>query len=155
MPGTISCAPADIKELDMQAETLLSQLAAPRDVRQLPVAAMHAVFAMRLCVLCQSVDRDPVDELTKRLGNSLAARRFLLVFEMIGAAWPGAFTIARPCCLWLTCDEIALAEMMTAAAMQNRASFDRSIEEMLGEDARERLFAGLAAFDRARTARLN
>lgn len=134
----------------MQAEALLRQLAAPRDVRHLPVAAMHAVFAMRLCVLCHSVDKDPSDELTKRLGNALAARRFRLVFEMIGAVWPDAFTIARPCCLRLTCDEIALAEMMTSASEQDRAAFDRATEDMLGEDARERLYSGISAFHRAR-----
>ena len=133
----------------MQTKALIRHLIAPRNVRHLPVLAMHVVFAMRLSVLCQSVDQDPSDELARRLGNALAARRFRLVFEMIGSVWPDAFAIARPCCLRLTCDEGLLAEMMTAAAAQDRVAFDRATEDMLGEDARERLYTGLAAFHRA------
>jgi hypothetical protein len=134
----------------MQASELIRNIFQPRDIRQLPIAAIHAVMAMRLCVICHKADRDPVDDLLQRFGNDLAVRRFQVVFEVIGTAWPDAFTVSRPCCSMLSPDESMFANMMMSVAAQNRAAFDIETRDMLDSDVRETLFATLEAFERAR-----
>lgn len=109
---------------------------------------------MRLCVVCHKVDRDPAEDLTQRFGNELAARRFGVVFEAVGTAWPDPFTVSRPCCPMLSPDEVTFADMMLAVSDQNREAFDAATCEMLGSDARETLYATLNAFNRARLQRV-
>jgi hypothetical protein len=135
----------------MQASELVRDIIQPRDVRQLQVAAMHAVMAMRLCVICHNADRDPAADLLQRFGNELAVHRFQVVFEAVGAAWPEPFRVSRPCCPTLSPDESMFANMMVAVANRNRAAFDFETREMLGSDARETLFTVLSAFERARS----
>ncbi len=135
----------------MQSGKLIRAFIRPRDVRQLSLAAMHTVMAVRLCVICRKTDHDPAQDLLLRFGNELAVRRFQVLFEAIGTAWPEPFTISRPCCPVLSLDESMLANMMIAVIDQNRAAFDLETHEMLGSDARETLFAILSAFERARS----
>lgn len=134
----------------MQADELISVMIRPRDVRQLSMAAMHAVMALRLCVICHKVGRNPMDDLIQRFGNPLAVRHFRFVFEAIGTAWPDPFTISRPCCPLLSPDEAMFADMMTSVARRDRAAFDSVTHEMHGSDAREALYATLSAFERVR-----
>lgn len=134
----------------MQTDKHIRDFIHPRDVRQLPMAAMHGVMAMRLCVICHRVGHDPAHDLLQRFGNELATNRFQVIFEVIGKTWPDPFTVSRACCPLLTPDESMFANMMIAACNQDRAAFDFETSEMFGSDARGTLFAALSAFERAR-----
>ena len=134
----------------METSTLVRRLTEQPFVRDLPVDAAQAVLALRYCVLCHRSERDPMPELERRWGNILAARRFRLVVEAVGHAWPDAFAVAPPCCPRVSFDEALLATMIGAVARGNRAQFDWLSGEMLGGDAREMLFVALGNFLRAR-----
>lgn len=129
--------------------SVTARLAQAPDIRSLPIAAVHVVMAMRLCVLCAKTGHDPLPRLVERFGGTLAGRRFRVAVEMVGGAWPDPFLINRPCCAALSPDEAMLAEMAVAAAAGDRLHFDQVSRDMLGDDARSRLFTSLAAFDRA------
>ncbi len=130
--------------------TITARLAQALDIRALSVSAVHVVMAMRLCVLCAKTGHDPLPRLIERFGSALAARRFRVVVEMIGDAWPDPVLVCRPCCGALSPDEAMIAEMAMAAAAGDQPRFNAVSREMLGGDARNRLFISLAAFDRAR-----
>ncbi len=134
----------------MRTSEFIDTMIKPRDVRLLPIPVMQAVMAMRLCVICHKVDRDPLDDLIPRFGSTIAARRFQVVFEVIGSAWPDPFMVSRPCCPMLGPDEMMFADMIAAASIQDRSMFDRITREMHNTDIRETLFTALSAFEQAR-----
>lgn len=134
----------------MKTNENIDRIFPQRDVRALPMAVMQAVMAIRLCVICHKIDRDPAAELFQRLGSESAASRFAIVFEVVGTAWPEPFTVSRPCCTMLSPDEAMFADMMITVAARDRASFDMIICDMIGTDARETLFTTLQAYDQAR-----
>lgn len=134
----------------MQRSELIRRFTQQALVRDLPVDAAQAVLALRYCILCHRSARDPIPELERRWGNIVAARRYRLLVEAIGHAWPDAFAVAPPCCPHLSFDEALLAAMMGAAARGDRARFDWLTAEMLDSDARAMLFAGMGNFIRAR-----
>lgn len=134
----------------MQGSELIRRLTEQPLVRDLPGEAAQAVLALRYCILCRRGGRDPMPELERRWGNILAARRFRLVVEAVGHAWPDAFAVAPPCCPRVSFDEALLAAMIGAVAASDRVRFDRLTSEMLGGDARAMLFVALDNFIRAR-----
>jgi hypothetical protein len=134
----------------MQASELIRRLTEQPLVRDLSAEAAQAVLALRYCILCRRSERDPMPELERRWGNILAARRFRLMVEAVGHAWPDAFAVAPPCCPRVSFDEALLAAMVGAASNGDRARFDWLTSEMLGGDAREMLFVALENFVRAR-----
>ena len=134
----------------MQSSELVRRFTEQPLVRDLPVDAAQAILALRYCILCRRSERDPMPELERRWGNVLAARRFRLVVEAVGHAWPDAFAVAPPCCPHVSFDEALLAAMVGAASRGDQAQFDRMTEEMLGGDARAMLFAALENFLRAK-----
>lgn len=135
----------------MQGSELIRRLTEQPLVRDLQAEAAQAVLALRYCILCRRGERDPMPELERRWGNILAARRFRLVVEAVGHAWPDAFAVAPPCCPRVSFDEALLAAMVGAASEGDRARFDWLTSEMLSGDAREMLFVTLENFIRART----
>ena len=135
----------------MQGSELIRRLTEQPLVRDLPTEAAQAVLALRYCILCRRGERDPMPELERRWSNILAARRFRLVVEAVGHAWPDAFAVAPPCCPRVSFDEALLAAMVGAASQGDRARFDWLSSEMLGGDAREMLFIAMENFIRART----
>ena len=134
----------------MQGSELIRRLTEQPLVRDLSAEAAQAVLALRYCILCRRAERDPMPELERRWGNILAARRFRLVVEAVGHAWPDAFAVAPPCCPHVSFDEALLAAMVGAASKGDRAHFDWLTSEMLGGDARAMLFVALENFHRAR-----
>lgn len=129
---------------------LIAKLTRQALVRDLPLEVAQAVLALRYCILCRRVARDPTPELERRWGNVLAARRYRVAVEAIGHVWPEAFAVAPPCCPCLSHDEALFAGMVGAAAREDRAHFDWLTAEMLGGDAREMLFVALGNFLRAK-----
>ncbi len=128
---------------------IIKLVSGARDLRALPLAALHAVMAIRLCVISHHVDRDPAGDLIERFGNMQAAKKFLVLYEVIGNAWPDPFIVSRPCCYNMSFDECLFADIVIAGNANNRPTFDSLTHEMLNSDARNTVFAALTAFQRA------
>jgi hypothetical protein len=128
---------------------MLDTLVPSRTVAALPPAAETLARALRLWAVVRSAGRCPMAMLTERLGSMRAAAHFHMLLEEVGAAWPEAFAVSPPCCPGLSHDEATLADMLALAAAGDRPGFDRLTGEMLGVDARERLFHSAMVLGRA------
>ncbi|HET6538412.1 MAG TPA: addiction module antidote protein [Sphingopyxis sp.] len=115
-------------------------------MRDLPILPAQSILALRHAILCRRAGRDTLPELERRLGSRIAARRFRVLMEAMGQIWPDPFAVAPPCCSRLSFDEALLAQMVMAAALQDRHHFDFLSAEMLGMDARDMLYACLHNF---------
>lgn len=116
----------------------------------IPLAEMapvprRVVVGMRQWAAAHRLGRWPVSVLQDHLGCARAAAHLQLLVEEIGHAWPDPFCLAPPCCRQTSHDEALLAAMIGAAAGGDRPGFDRLCAEMLGTDARDRLFVSLGA----------
>lgn len=113
-----------------------------------PVAALdpvqrRLVTGLRHWAVAHRRGRWPVAALRDNLWRGRAAAHLQLLIEEIGQAWPDPFCLAPPCCRQTSHDEATIAGMARAAADGDRPAFDRLCAEMLGADARERLFRSL------------
>jgi len=111
------------------------------------------VSALRLWVAARQSGRCGIAAAGERLGSARAGAHLHLLVEEIAAAWPDPFAVSPPCCRRLSHDEALLADMLTLARAGDRPGFDRLTGEMLGGDARERLFLSAAVL--ARCLKLN
>ena len=126
---------------------ILERLAMPLpDIRALPSVEARLIIAFRLAVAASQNDYDCRDQLSDRLGSNRAATRIMILAETIGFAWPEPFQIGRPCCSLTTLDEIWLIAAIRLAACENRPGFDALSCEMIGGDARERIYNDLRGF---------
>ena len=102
------------------------------------------VTGLRHWATANRLGRWPVGALQDHLGCGRAAAHLQLLIEEIGHAWPEPFHLSPLCCRRASHDEALLAAMAGAAAADDRPAFDRLTFEMLGADARERLFLSLS-----------
>ena len=118
----------------------LARLARIPDLRVQPLAAAQLIMTMRLRPIFDHAERDPAAELATRLGSVPAALAALALCEHVGAAWPDAFALHRPCCVKLTPDEHTLAQMARAAAAGDRAGFSALLDGFVRASRHDRLF---------------
>lgn len=119
----------------------IAALGQPRDLRTLPMPAMHLVMGMRLCALFLAARRDPVAELATRLGSVTAACHLLDLSRAIARAWPDPYRAARPCCMRLSPDEATLAGMAEAAIEGDHRRFGQALDGFVRADRHEGLRA--------------
>ena len=117
----------------------VADLARPRDLRSLPVEAMHLVMAMRLCALFLAARRDPVAELATRFGSVTVACHVLDLSRAVARCWPEPYGAARPCCLRLSPDEATLAGMAGAALTGDDDGFAAVLDGFVRADRHEHL----------------
>ncbi|MEP7221665.1 MAG: hypothetical protein ABI673_03245 [Novosphingobium sp.] len=120
--------------------TAVAELANQRTLRSLPLPALHLVMAMRLCALFERADRDPLVELSTRLGNVSAAIAILAVVRSVVRCWPESYVAGRPCCLGMSPDEQTLAAMACTAQFGDRERFSATIEGFVRSDRHDQLF---------------
>lgn len=111
----------------------------------------HAAIAgaVRRWVVAGRLRQCPLRAAADRLGCAQAAKSLHLLLETIRISWPEPFAVAPPCCAQLSFDEATLLVMLTAARDHRRPVFDALLCEMLGQDARDRLYAACGALVRA------
>ncbi|MGF1549339.1 MAG: addiction module antidote protein [Sphingomonadaceae bacterium] len=115
-------------------------LAVLPDFRALPSREALLASAVRLWAAAAQRGRAPCPGIAGRLGSELAARRLGLLMEMVCAAWTEPFHVGPPCSARLSHDETLLLAMIDHAAAGDRSGFERLLAEMIGADARERLY---------------
>lgn len=118
-------------------------------LRDLLPVERRLVSGLRHCAVAYRSGKWPVAVLKEHLGCSAAAAHLQLVLEEVGSAWPDPFCVSPLCCRRLSHDEALLAEMMRHAGVEDRPAFDRASHELIGADARERLFLSLKLLGRA------
>lgn len=116
------------------------QLTLPRLDRLTPEQAAVA-GALRRWVVATRLRQCPLAAAAARLGCIQAARHLHLLLETVRSCWPEPFAVAPPCCGTLSHDEATLLVMLEAARSHRRPVFDALICEMIGGDARDRLYA--------------
>lgn len=121
----------------------LAAFAAP-PLASMPLPAHQLIRAFRVAGLASAQDGDPQPRLVELLGTANAASCFRLLLSGMAHVWPDPLTVFRPCCPRLTHDEAALLAMISHACRHDRRAFDAAIGEMIGEDARDWLFATAA-----------
>lgn len=131
-------------------EAAIARLAAPPAIGSLSMAGVRAVMAFRILAVCGSASREPLAELSCRLGSLTAAKAFMLLAERVSRAWPEPVLLARPCCALLTPDEATLAAMINAAAAGDRAGFEHVLAGFVRQERHSSLFdAAVAAIGEA------
>lgn len=129
---------------------MIERLARPPMIDALSFPAVRTVMAFRILALCGKAGREPLVELTRRLGSVTAAKAFLGFADTVGRCWPENVHVCRPCCRMLSPDETTLAALVQSAARGDRAGFDRVLHGFVRAERHAGLFeAALAAVGEA------
>ena len=121
-------------------EAIVGGLIRQPDLRCQPMTALHLVMAMRLCALCERAERDPLAELSTRIGSVTAASQIVALLSLVRRSWPEPFVVGRPCCMAMTPDEATLANLARRAMSADRAGFGAQIEGLVRSSRHEALF---------------
>ena len=124
-------------------------IARPIPLSSFAAVEQRLVTGLRQWAAAHRFGRWPVGMLQEHLGCGRAAAHLQLLIEEIGATWPEPFHLSPLCCRRTSHDEALIAAMARAAAKGDRPGFDQLTHEMLGADARERLFLSLALLTEA------
>lgn len=129
----------DLKLLFPAAKTLGSMGAAQR----------RLIIALRQCVLHGKARSCPMRSISLLLGGTGQAKAFLRIVTAMGDVWPEPVRVLRPCSSGLTYDEALLIEMLDRTVHRDMDGYDLLLQDMLGRDARSRLFGEILAFSAA------
>jgi len=127
-----------------RAHILAALLNTPRITELGPIAARF-VYSLRLIALHERARRDPVPELTVRLGGVEIAAKSLALSHAITGMWPEDIHVSRFCCQCLTHDEETIAAMVEHTVQRRRADFAAQIEGFIRPDREHRLWDAATA----------
>jgi hypothetical protein len=119
--------------------TIARLMQPPRLADRHPLAA-RTIHAMRLIALHDRVGRDPVPELTARLGGIGKAAKVLAFAQAIKSVWPEDIHISPFCCGLLSHDEATFCSMVEAVAGRDRGAFDHAVEGLVKTGRLDRLW---------------
>lgn len=104
-----------------------------------PIAARF-IYSLRLIALHERARRDPVPELTVRLGGVEIAAKALALSQAITGVWPEDIHVSRFCFQCLTHDEETIAALVEHTVQRRRADFAAQIEGLIRPDREHRLW---------------
>lgn len=118
----------------------LAILTSTPDIRT--VAPIHAriVRALRYTHIARKGRGFCCDDLAEQLGAPLAVHAFLVFLDEAGRAWPEPIMLNPPCQPRMSYDEMLLVDCATAAAKDDRDSFDDFLRDMLDPATRRSLW---------------
>jgi len=119
----------------------IAKLKEPGKLSDLSPIAQRFVFSLRLVAVYRKAGRDPVAELTARMGTVTVAVRALQLIESFAHAWPDPLQLRRCCCQLLSFDELTLSAALQAAADGERCVFEHQLADMLPSEVRETVWA--------------
>lgn len=122
------------------ARATIARLAQPPRVAEHHPLAARFIYSLRLIAIHDRAKRDPVPELTTRLGSVEAAAKSLALAQVIQCTWPEDIHIARFCCGLMSHDEATIAGMLSSAVNRDRAAFDHSVHGLIRPDRVHRLW---------------
>lgn len=125
--------------------SILNALAEPKPLAELGPIAARFVYSLRLIALHERVKRDPVPELTVRLGGVDIAAKSLALSQAVAATWPENIHVSRFCCQKLTHDEATIGALLDCAASRDRPGFEAQINGLIRPERIERLWGPVLA----------
>lgn len=122
------------------SRSIISQLAQRPRVDCLGPIAARFVYSLRLIALHERARRDPVPELTLRLGSVEVAAKALALFQAIGSTWPETVHVSRFCCHFLTHDEATIGGWIDAVVDRDSQAFEDAVAGLIRPDRTQRLW---------------
>ena len=119
----------------------IANLKEPGKLCDLSPIAQRFVSSLRLVAVYHKAGRDPVSELTLRMGSMTVAVRALQLIESFAHVWPDPLQVRRCCCQLLSHDEMTVAAALQAATDGERYAFEHQLADMLPDEARESVWA--------------
>ena len=129
----------------LNATNFVESLAAPVRVDTLGPIAGRFIYSLRLIALHNRVRRDPVPELTVRLGGVEIAAKSLALSQAVSATWPEDIHVSRFCCAFLTHDEATIGKLVDCACQRDRGGFEAQIDGLIRPERIHRLWDGVLA----------
>jgi len=123
--------------------SVLTDLSQPTPLCDLGPIAKRFIYSLRLIALHDRVKRDPVPELTMRLGGVELAAKSLALSQAIGATWPENIHVSCFCYQKLTHDEATIGALIDHAGWRDRPGFEAQIEGLIRPERRHRLWEGV------------
>ena len=115
----------------------IERLGLPTKITQLSPIAQRFIFSLRLIAVHRKAGRDPVGELTTRLGSVSVAIKTLQLVEICAQAWPDPIQVRRCCCQMTSHDELTLSMALDAARNGDRGAFDQQLSDLLPREVRD------------------
>ncbi|MFV0643342.1 MAG: hypothetical protein ACK5NN_02390 [Sphingomonadaceae bacterium] len=110
------------------------------DIRMVSPVHARIVNALRYTHVARASRSYCHDTLARSLGNAGAAWGFHVFLDEVFRAWPDPIALNPPCQPRFSYDEMLLVDLSTAAARNDRASFDKFCEDMIGKSGRNAIW---------------
>ena len=119
----------------------LAALTSTPDLRA--VAPVHArlVGAMRYTHIARRARDYSHADLARWLGTLCAVQSFHVFLDEAGRAWPDPIALNPPCQPLFSYDEMLLVDLATAAARNDRGTFDELVRDMVGVGGRNAIWS--------------
>lgn len=127
--------------LSLSASEWIARLKEPRKVSELTAIEQRFVFSLRLIAVYRRAGRDPLAELTSRLGSVTVAVKAIQLVEAIAYAWPESVQLRSCCCQITSHDELTMAAVVGAAASARRELAEEELSGLLRPDRIESVWA--------------
>ena len=124
----------------IQSRNTIAALAQAPSLHDLGPIAARFVYSLRLIALHERARRDPVPELTARLGGIEIAAKSLALSQAIVAIWPENIHLSRFCCPRMTHDEATIGALLDRAWARDRAGFDEQVQGLIRAERVPRLW---------------
>lgn len=115
----------------------IARLHVPATVNDLSPIAQRFIFRLRVVAVYRKAGRDPLAELTSRVGSITVAVKSLQLFESMAHVWPKPVHVQRCCCQILSHDELTIARALEAIAENNVDGFDAQLADLMPSDTRK------------------
>ena len=127
------------------ASAIIAGLTQSPRVSELGPIASRFVYSLRLIALHERVKRDPVPELTVRLGGVDIAAKALALSHAIAATWPENVHVSRFCCQFLTHDEATIGALIDRAQDRDRTCFEAQLHGLIRPEREHRMWEAVLA----------
>ncbi|MEL6708456.1 MAG: DNA-directed RNA polymerase subunit beta' [Pseudomonadota bacterium] len=124
---------------------IVQGLSEPATLAALGPIAARFIYSLRLIALHDRVKRDPVPELTVRLGGVEIAAKSLALSQAVAATWPENIHVSRFCCQRLAHDEATIGALIDCAGQRDRPGFEAQVEGLIRPERMHRLWDAVLA----------
>jgi len=111
----------------------IARLHVPATVNDLSPIAQRFIFRLRVVAVYRKAGREPLAELTSRLGSITVAVKSLQLVESMAHV----VHVQRCCCQILSHHELTIARALEAIAENNVDGFDAQLADLMPSDTRK------------------
>lgn len=119
----------------------LETLTRTPDLRRVSPIQARIVGALRYTHVSRRARNYSHADLARQLGSHCAVHGFHILLDEAGRAWPEPITLNPPCEPQFSYDEMLIVDLATAAARNDRATFDALVCDMIGASGRQAIWS--------------